>query len=742
MKTAARRAPTVLYDEVRAHYASCGSPTEAISDTWTKALEQKGRVYPPATMLRMLELGNRVNLWIDDFNYLIDATALEPMDAVTRRLLKIGESDFGHPRRDLRLGGRTYSSNFIHTVIYAAKIIAAAAERGIERPRVLEIGGGLGVLAYLLRSYYGKRLTYYAADLPETLMIQEWYLRSCFPEAATSYKGTANLFIPAESGLNFVNAYRLQSQDFTFDVAINIDSMQEMDKKTSAAYIRYIERNISDQGFFFFQNHYGHTAEPTAEPSEYPLDARWTLRSMELSPQVETCAGAEQARIIYDRTQRAEDAASRRLILRLLWNGFMSNRLLNDEALVGELAALPKKHAPAETASAAEAILRRRGAFLPKGFCAALIRSPYFPHRSYADLISSARPKRGLDFKQSHVRTLWSAQSELIRLMRSGARRVGPLLGGLKDTPRSEFWSTYFASMLAALGQTKRAAALAGAAAARSQNPFWLARFAHILERCGSFEAVRALVKRLAAKELDFFLDMKTAELEHGCGLAKKARQRLLARRGEARADAARAACLARTAARLGHDDIAEDACAGADAALLLDVLRLSPAGSTKGFVSRLAVKAKGTEPALGFLALALGAPGARRDLETARLRFSRARDYFRLAQMGSLYQRAGLHREADACLRESFRLRTGAFLHQEFIGGVYFRSGRYARARTCYASALRLKPYLRRLLAKHAYCGLKPAIRNSGIFGRPTDLRILFPISQDFYHDLGPGSK
>ena len=51
---------------------------------------------------------------------------------------------------------------------------------------------------------------------------------------------------------------------------------------------------------------------------------------------------------------------------------------------------------------------------------------------------------------------------------------------------------------------------------------------------------------------------------------------------------------------------------------------------------------------------------------------------------------------------------------------------------------AVRLKLYLRHLLAKKLYSDPSAEVRSSGMFGKPVDLRLVFQRERDFYHDLG----
>ena len=57
-----------------------------------------------------------------------------------RNAFTAGESDFGAPRKDVRVNGRQVSSGFLHHLVYAAKIIRMVEARGIREPSLMEIG--------------------------------------------------------------------------------------------------------------------------------------------------------------------------------------------------------------------------------------------------------------------------------------------------------------------------------------------------------------------------------------------------------------------------------------------------------------------------------------------------------------------------------------------------------------------------------------------------------------------------
>ncbi len=119
---------------------------------------------------------------------------------------------------------------------------------------ILEIGGGNGNLSLLLYSSIGN-CTIVSVDLPETLCFSIVFVADMFPDA--------KILLPNEEKL-----YDLDHYDFVFltteqthlvkdnsiDLAINIDSFQEMTHKQIEIYFQLIQRCCSNNSYFFTSN--------------------------------------------------------------------------------------------------------------------------------------------------------------------------------------------------------------------------------------------------------------------------------------------------------------------------------------------------------------------------------------------------------------------------------------------------------------------------------------------------------
>ena len=129
---------------------------------------------------------------------------------------------------------------------YAEYILNLIA--GIKNPKVLEIGGGFGGLAYYLKSK-NKKINYYATDLPENLILQKYFLSSCFKrwEKIKLCQSPEDVVIGDFDGENgcvkLLPNYLIDSiPDNYFDLIINFRSFSEMPRITSDKYIKEASR--------------------------------------------------------------------------------------------------------------------------------------------------------------------------------------------------------------------------------------------------------------------------------------------------------------------------------------------------------------------------------------------------------------------------------------------------------------------------------------------------------------------
>ena len=135
------------------------------------------------------------------------------------------------------------------------KVVAAAG----RTPRILEIGGGFGGLAYHLKKIVPQAHVV-IVDIPESLVFAAAYLSLSIPHDRFVYmtgaSPTTDLMCD-EPGCTFVPNFmfdRVVDAGFPFDLAINTLSMSEMGPDQVSYYCRGIQKLLAPQGGFFEQN--------------------------------------------------------------------------------------------------------------------------------------------------------------------------------------------------------------------------------------------------------------------------------------------------------------------------------------------------------------------------------------------------------------------------------------------------------------------------------------------------------
>ena len=272
-----------LLAEIHKFLDECESDENFLSDTWRKTLDLKGSRYSVDEMLCMRKPGSNVSLQIVSFHQLTDAQALDLDNPIQRSLVEMGDSEIGEPVLDLNVLGMNISSHYVNSIVTASKIIAHLDSIGISEPTIMEIGSGIGLLGVALKKWYGSKVTLIFSDLPETLEHQSFLLLSTFPSVKYSFKpSTANVEI-AVGGINFVNTYKLASQNYPIDVFVNCNSMAEMKAETANAYLSYAKDNLNTKGIMYLSNAFGMATGSARSPAEYSLGDGWYLEDVSFS---------------------------------------------------------------------------------------------------------------------------------------------------------------------------------------------------------------------------------------------------------------------------------------------------------------------------------------------------------------------------------------------------------------------------------------------------------------------------
>jgi hypothetical protein len=126
-----------------------------------------------------------------------------------------------------------------------------------DRPdlTIIEIGGGFGRLIEFLIAVTGRRFRYINIDaVPVSLMYCHEYLTARFPGRSV------RIFDPAQGEADEADFLIVPAWDLpafrapAADLAINIESMQEMSQSLVDFYIGFLDRTVADGGMIFLNN--------------------------------------------------------------------------------------------------------------------------------------------------------------------------------------------------------------------------------------------------------------------------------------------------------------------------------------------------------------------------------------------------------------------------------------------------------------------------------------------------------
>jgi putative sugar O-methyltransferase len=742
----------VLYDEVMAHYAASTFGGAHLTDHWQHTLQQRGRNHTYRQMIDMLVPGTPVNARIRDTSYLVDATLVDLEDDVHKRLLDIGEPDFGFPDKDIEIAGVQYSSAFINTVPLAARIIRRIEALPAARPTVLEIGGGLGFVSYQLLAYFDGTIRFIAFDIPEILIVQEWYLRNCLPALKTGYIAGDNTAAPEDADILFVNAHIALDTDFDLDAAININSFQDMSAEIANSYIGYVERHISPGGVFYFQNTAGQSTSSVPEPSGYAFDTHWETLECGLAEQLETCLPTTELRLVLARGKNGQDPDMRRAVFDFCWHGLNAGSAWAASGVPGALLR------PGE---ALPALIRNNGLDTPWDIY------KKYPAKAFTDPALVALPgQHAMTYPRLAANVFRHAQAGVIALMENAAK------GGDSDDialnrnrlckdvaaicreqgfPRSEYWTGYLASFLYGLNEHELALDTLNEALESVCNISWKIRFARLALMMSSTEtAARYIAAANATPTTNRGTVIARAETEIRLGRSAGAAAILRELAGDAMTLPVhhRAICHALA----GIDDY--EGVAGSFHRLLEtdspDAERISfdliaalaetaPPESLQSLWAAADAKAHHFTSDIG---VAISRALARRQVIDTRDALQVLTEitetawgrYYELGRLGSIYLSFGDAEKSGQCFERSIALKPNNFMHYEFVGECYLRAGHHDIALRHLETVIGMKPYLRHVHGRVAYCKLPPQVRDRALLGSPKTLGMIFQCSQTFY--------
>ena len=143
---------------------------------------------------------------------------------------------------------------------------------------VCEIGQGYGLFASKLLK--DTKLKIILIDLPESNLITAYYLKKKFPQKIifmdTDLKNGKLDYNTIKLADIFILSPNINISQIKIDLFVNMRSMMEMNKDIIKKYLQFINRNISNTGYFFCVNrYYKDLVGYPIELHNYPFGYKW-----------------------------------------------------------------------------------------------------------------------------------------------------------------------------------------------------------------------------------------------------------------------------------------------------------------------------------------------------------------------------------------------------------------------------------------------------------------------------------
>ena len=126
------------------------------------------------------------------------------------------------------------------------------AELNSPHINILVIGDGIGVLSALLKAVFPMS-TIVMVDIGKTLFYQAYHVQKAYPQGR--HKLASDAPHPEDPDFAYCPTERLDDlENYRFDIAINIASMQEMTPETIERYFRFLRSNLNESNLFYCFN--------------------------------------------------------------------------------------------------------------------------------------------------------------------------------------------------------------------------------------------------------------------------------------------------------------------------------------------------------------------------------------------------------------------------------------------------------------------------------------------------------
>ena len=720
----------------------CDSEPNSLSDTWNKTLGLKGSRYSLEQLHDMRRPGSDVSLQIVSFHQFTDQHALDLSDPIQRQIIGMGDTKIGNPLLDLDISGVQISSHYVNSIVVASKIIAYLDSLGISEPTVLEVGSGIGLLGVALKQFYRQRLTLILADLPETLEHQSFLILSTFPNEEFTFKPKEAHVRPITGGINFVNAYKLSSQNYPIDVFINCNSMAEMKAETANGYIKYAKHNLNKNGLIYLSNAFGTATNSARTQAEYAFGDDLCLKNLDFSDGY-TYAGPTFIFMNVSLTRCANHSEMHlKADLREQYNRFVF--------------LLDKKQTAEKNSDQTSQSKFRDVQVLEFDTTEICDHTRYVEHkwpqagglaiRRYQISIASAMEKVSANISANGINLVDRAINDLDRF-----------IGTQSHT--SDFHNLFFCSTLTGLGRYEKVTSWVTANYRQTKSPYWLARYAWVASQCNDQSLCSEILDYIPPKSMDKSWLPMIANLRFSIGQRDEANLIISSLSNEKHASLflEELIVIYRTNCLLGNLSsalhyfnqvklIIQDKYSTAGNARRASIAEMISFG-----IENLPESYSFFESELDELIHEFIHPLWQMNILR---QFSRANeasdlghslesmfdhDYYVQAKLVENYLNLGDLNSAHRCAAKSELLRPGNSKHLKHLASTFFYFGIYGSARAYYSKAIIAcgEDFVSR--GFKAFCELPTSEKLSDVFGNARSLHLTFQSDQSFYYPFGP---
>jgi hypothetical protein len=185
------------------------------------------------------------------------------------------ETSWRAPAQDLRVAD-------LGTILDLNLIVPFLTAPADAPARIVEVGGGYGRLAEAFLNVFGRQVRFVMIDaVPGSLLFAYEYLTRCNPAFRVGFDYLGDPFDLERYDCYIVPSWRLDSiANVSFDLAINVQSMQEMDQHHVDAYLAWFDRALKPgTGIGYFCNRRDHLFR-----GEYRYPDHWQLLFKQATP--------------------------------------------------------------------------------------------------------------------------------------------------------------------------------------------------------------------------------------------------------------------------------------------------------------------------------------------------------------------------------------------------------------------------------------------------------------------------